>query len=122
MSAVLDFLISLKNNPSPSVDGRFSLEELLARYKQNAFPLTSDQLAWMREMHRNGFRYLAQDADESVFAFMHRPIKNDNYWADQQYGDYIDITGLGFIADLVSWEDQEPLAITDILKVYAEIL
>ena len=76
-------------------------------------PFTPDQLAWMREEQRNGYRYAAKDLDGNCYLFTHKPIKEDHCWElekqDHRYSDRRD----GFLEKILSFDDPEPLCFAD---------
>ena len=76
-------------------------------------PFAPDQLAWMREEQRNGYRYAASDRDRNCYLFTHKPIKEDHCWElekqDHHYSDRRD----GFLESILSFDDPEPLCFAD---------
>lgn len=76
-------------------------------------PFTPDQLAWMREEQRNGYRYAARDRDGNCYLFTQKPIKEDHCWElekqDHRYSDRRD----GFLEKILSFDDPEPLCFAD---------
>ena len=76
-------------------------------------PFTPDQLAWMREEQRNGYKYAAKDLDGNCYLFTHKPIKEDHCWEietqDHHYSDRRD----GFLEKILSFYDSEPLLLSD---------
>ena len=89
-----DFMVKMLSEPAPN-------------------PFTPDQLAWMREEQRNGYRYAASDRDRNCYLFTHKPIKEDHCWElekqDYHYSDRRD----GFLEKILSFDDPEPLCFAD---------
>lgn len=117
MTAVefVEYLIARKEDEKVlDVNVYYTLEFLKGRLNEPApNPFTPDQLAWMREEQRNGYRYAARDRDGNCYLFTQKPIKEDRCWVlekqDHRYSDRRD----GFLEKILSFDDPEPLCFAD---------
>ena len=117
MTAVefVEYLIARKKDEKVlDVNVYYTLEFLKGRLNEPALnPFTPDQLAWMREEQRNGYRYAARDRDGNCYLFTQKPIKEDRCWElekqDHRYSDRRD----GFLEKILSFDDPEPLCFAD---------
>ena len=117
MTAVefVEYLIARKKDEKVlDVNVYYTLEFLKGRLNEPAQnPFTPDQLAWMREEQRNGYRYAARDRDGNCYLFTQKPIKEDRCWGlekqDHRYSDRRD----GFLEKILSFDDPEPLCFAD---------
>jgi hypothetical protein len=117
MSAVefVDYLINGNVLPSIPDDDAFIrvgiIKDVLKRPAPN--PFTKDQIAWMREEQRNGYKYAAKDMDGNCYLFTHKPIKESHCWEienqDHHYSDRRD----GFLERVISFYDTEPLCLAE---------
>jgi len=95
-----------------SLAGDFILrkvEEMLNEPAPN--PFTPDQLAWMREEQRAGFGYAAMDENRTVKCFPSYPEKRDRYWITSSSEHCAPL--FGFLSEVLSWDDPEPLCFAD---------
>lgn len=78
-----------------------------------AVTLTDTEIRELREMHEQGFRYIARDDDGENFAFAERPIKGGAYWRTDARSAFDRLEEpYTYLPDL----DKEPLSITALLQ------
>lgn len=86
-----------------------TMKEMLVEPAPN--PFTPDQLAWMREEQRHGFKYAATDAD-GVTRLFSSVCGRDNESGTWE-GDFHCKTHADFLIRILCWDDPEPLCFAD---------
>ena len=79
-------------------------------------PFTTDQLAVMRELQRNGLNYAAQDDGESTYLYCKMPTKDygaGSWDTDENYENCPFV----FLVEVLSWADPEPLCFADFAPI-----
>lgn len=78
--------------------------------------LTEDEMNILKAFKALGFKYITADKDGGVCAYIFKPQKGTEAW-------YNDINDSGYVCEtekffggIVSWEDEEPAEIEDLLK------
>lgn len=84
--------------------------------------LTEDETNILKAFKALGFNYIAADKNGYVFTYTLKPQKDEREWYSAS-GDYeaaaVCKTGK-FFDSIVSWEDEEPAKIEDLLKKWEE--
>ena len=75
--------------------------------------LTADKIDKLNKALADGFRYIARDKNQQVFAYVKKPTKGSGQW-DQASGDANPLRIKGDFSWL-SWEDDEPTEIALLL-------
>lgn len=87
---------------------------VIASRGAEAITLTDAEYVELQELREQGFRYIAQDNDGKIYAYVERPVKNAAYW--EEGGDYERLDELyANLPDL----DKTPLSITALLQEVA---
>ena len=76
-------------------------------------PFTPDQLAWMREEQRSGYKYAAIDFDGEVRFFDQRPMRDCTHWNKVTGSESKTVIRIPWLAGLLSVNDEEPLCFAD---------
>lgn len=83
----------------------------------------------LRHYLRNGFKYIARDLDGICCVYLQKPIKVSclfsdilEIWSEDDLNNKHKCESLGSIGDVyfefIIWEDEEPILIEELIKVY----
>ncbi len=68
-----------------------------------------------KDLMKMGYKYIARDKDGTIYAFSHRPIKQEGVWyfniTSRAGGKLKDISLVSCIFNDIEWEDVEPFEI-----------
>lgn len=84
--------------------------KLLEEYKD--IKLTKFECEMLRQSLKRNFKYITRDKDDTVFVFIEKPQKDNDFWKDTN-GEYAELFKDCF--KFVKWADEEPCLIADIL-------
>ena len=70
----------------------------------------------LERLWSDGYRYIARDSDEAIFAFETEPIKLVEIWETDSNFRSIDEEHDFF--PVIQWEDKEPAEISELLEIY----
>lgn len=77
-------------------------------------PMTDEQMEQLRALYKIGYKWLAKDSDNSVYAYARRrPSKGPKVWGNDRLGAvklYQELPS-GVLSSLVSWRDYMPFDI-----------
>ena len=86
--------------------------------------LTDKQVEILKALDLLGFRYIAQDSNTTMLAYAERPLKGPIVWNSGErslcFNDFKDEV-IGIVSPLVSWSDEEPLNIVEVLQQAKEV-
>lgn len=78
--------------------------------------LTGDEIAVLSGLKLLGFKHIAADADERIWAFTAIPEKDKRYWRNHGVGRTIRISVSGLFNGIADFSDEKPLVIDEILN------
>ena len=80
--------------------------------------LTENETNILKALKALGFAYIAVDINDCVWAYISKPQKGERTWfnAPRNYGAKVVCETKKFFGGIVSWEDEEPTKIEDLLK------
>lgn len=86
---------------------------LLSEYKEPV-KLTKLEFELLKFWHKQGYKYIARDRDNTLFIYKDKPSKLAEYWANLYHYSLDD--NFRNLFEFVEWEDKEPTSIKDVLK------
>ena len=88
--------------------------------ESDAFHLTEDEIATLRQLRDKGYQYIARDGDGKIFAYRAEPSKGGFGWRVLVSGmEGAQRILVGF--DFLKWDDAHPLCITATLQAQENI-
>lgn len=78
--------------------------------------LTGDEIAVLAGLKLLGFKRIAADKNNMVWAYTEIPEKNINFWTSCGAGSSICISDTGLFVGIVDFSDEKPLVIDEILN------
>ena len=70
----------------------------------------------LERLWSDGYRYIARDSDEAIFAFETEPMKLEDIWEEE--GNIRSIDEEHDFFPVIQWEDEEPAKIAELLEIY----
>lgn len=86
---------------------------LLSEYEEHT-KLTKLEFELLKFWHKQGYKYIARDRDNTLFIYKDKPSKLAEYWASLYHYSLDD--NFRNLFEFVEWEDKEPTPIKDVLK------
>lgn len=86
---------------------------LLSEYEEHT-KLTKLEFELLKFWHKQGYKYIARDRDNTLFIYKDKPSKLAEYWANLYHYSLDD--NFRNLFEFVEWEDKEPKSIKDVLK------
>lgn len=86
---------------------------LLSEYEEHT-KLTKLEFELLKFWHKQGYKYIARDRDNTLFIYKDKPSKLAEYWANLYHYSLDD--NFRNLFEFVEWEDKEPTSIKDVLK------
>ncbi len=79
--------------------------------------LTEDERNILKAFKILGFTYIAADSNGYVWAYISKPLKGERMWCNVSANYASDVCKIEkFFGGIVSWKDEEPAKIEDLLK------
>ncbi|WP_373754950.1 hypothetical protein [Jeotgalibaca porci] len=85
-------------------------------YKNNSDEIQYKDIYMLNLLLENGYRYLARDEDDELWAYDIRPTKRENAWDYDTGCEVFEVKSYFFPE--VQWSDAEPTRIVDLLATY----
>lgn len=86
---------------------------LLSEYEEHT-KLTKLEFELLKFWHKQGYKYIARDRDNTLFIYKDKPSKLAEYWANLYHYSLDD--NFRNLFEFVEWEDKEPTSIKDVLE------
>lgn len=86
---------------------------LLSEYEEHT-KLTKLEFELLKFWHKQGYKYIARDRDNTLFIYKDKPSKLAEYWANLYHYSLDD--NFRNLFEFVEWEDKEPTPIKDVLE------
>lgn len=86
---------------------------LLSEYEEHT-KLTKLEFELLKFWHKQGYKYIARDRDNTLFIYKDKPSKLAEYWANLYHYSLDD--NFRNIFEFVEWEDKEPTSIKEVLE------
>lgn len=71
----------------------------------------------LQQLYDEGYRYLARDENTFLYAYKHRPVKEQNIWSDTNFISSCVLLYSFLCFKDIKWVDEEPLDITKELGI-----
>lgn len=79
--------------------------------------LTEDETNILKAYKALGYTYIATDSNGCVWAYISKPLKGERMWCNVSANYASDVCKIEkFFGSIVSWDDEEPAEIEDLLK------
>lgn len=86
---------------------------LLSEYEEHT-KLTKLEFELLKFWHKQGYKYIARDRDNTLFIYKDKPSKLAEYWANLYHYSLDD--NFRNLFEFVEWEDEEPTSIQEVLE------
>lgn len=86
---------------------------LLSEYEEHT-KLTKLEFELLKFWHKQGYKYIARDRDNTLFIYKDKPSKLAEYWANIYHYSLDD--NFRNLFEFVEWEDKEPTSIKEVLE------
>lgn len=109
-------IFSRENNPNDGLHTACTIRKvkwLLSEYEEHT-KLTKLEFELLKFWHKQGYKYIARDRDNTLFIYKDKPSKLAEYWANLYHYSLDD--NFRNLFEFVEWEDKEPTSIKDVLK------
>ncbi|MEE0335241.1 MAG: hypothetical protein UDR60_10060 [Catenibacterium mitsuokai] len=109
-------VFSLENNPNDGLSNACTIRKvkwLLSEYKETA-KLSKLEYEFLKWSEKKGHKYIVRDKINHLFIFKDAPIKRENCWVPES--SYCSIALFDNLFKFIKQEDEEPIAIKDILE------
>lgn len=104
------------------VSGNFNckLRQTPNNYDIENFELSEDEKAILRNIPK-GYQYIVRNKNGTIIIWNSEPIKTGEYWCASEIEqddsiDFIDFSVFDFLFQFITWEDEEPIKIDDLVK------
>ncbi len=85
---------------------------LLSEYEEHT-KLTKLEFELLKFWHKQGYKYIARDRDNTLFIYKDKPSKLVEYWANLYHYSLDD--SFRNLFEFVEWSDEQPTSIKDVL-------
>ena len=93
----------------------YEKEQWLEQEYKEPSKLTEDEKAILRNVDKQ-YKYIARDKNKDLYLYSKKPLNQECEWRVIVYGNNSELKAFNHLFQFISWEDDEPYLIEDLLN------